>query len=160
MPINKWMDKETVVHIYNGILLSHKRNTFESVLMRWMNLDPITQSGVSQKWKSLSHVWFFVTPWTVQGVCTILQARILEWVDFPFFRGSSQPRDRTQVSHTAVSLHQLSHQGSSIYINAYIWNLERWYWWAYFQGSNGGTDIRKQTYGPGWGRGRIEEGED
>ena len=112
MPINKWMDKETVVHIYNGILLSHKRNTFESVLMRWMNLDPITQSGVSQKWKSLSHVWFFVTPWTVQGVCTILQARILEWVDFPFFRGSSQPRDGTQVSHTAVSLHQLSHQGS------------------------------------------------
>ena len=28
----------------------------------------------------------------------ILQARILEWVDFPFSRGSSQPRDRTQVS--------------------------------------------------------------
>ena len=28
----------------------------------------------------------------------ILQARILEWVAFPFFRGSSQPRDRTQVS--------------------------------------------------------------
>ena len=31
----------------------------------------------------------------------ILQARILEWVAFPFSRGSSQPRDRTQVSHTA-----------------------------------------------------------
>ena len=29
----------------------------------------------------------------------ILQARILEWVTFPFSRGSSQPRDRTQVSH-------------------------------------------------------------
>ena len=28
----------------------------------------------------------------------ILQARILDWVTFPFFRGSSQPRDRTQVS--------------------------------------------------------------
>ena len=28
----------------------------------------------------------------------ILQARILEWVAFPFYRGSSQPRDRTQVS--------------------------------------------------------------
>ena len=28
----------------------------------------------------------------------ILQARILEWVTFPFSRGSSQPRDRTQVS--------------------------------------------------------------
>ena len=28
-------------------------------------------------------------------------ARILEWVDFPFSRGSSQPRDQTQVSHIA-----------------------------------------------------------
>ena len=33
---------------------------------------------------------------TVHG---ILQARILEWVALPFSRGSSQPRDRTQVSH-------------------------------------------------------------
>ena len=30
-----------------------------------------------------------------------LQARILEWVAFPFSRGSSQPRDWTQVSHMA-----------------------------------------------------------
>ena len=34
--------------------------------------------------------------YTVYG---ILQARILEWVAFPFSRGSSQPRDQTQVSH-------------------------------------------------------------
>ena len=33
--------------------------------------------------------------YTVHG---ILQARILEWVAFSFSRGSSQPRDRTQVS--------------------------------------------------------------
>ena len=31
----------------------------------------------------------------------ILQARILEWVAISFSRGSSQPRDRTQVSHIA-----------------------------------------------------------
>jgi len=31
----------------------------------------------------------------------ILQARILEWVAFPFSRGSSQPRDQTHVSHIA-----------------------------------------------------------
>ena len=36
--------------------------------------------------------------YTVHG---ILKARILEWVVFPFFRGSSEPRDRTQISHTA-----------------------------------------------------------
>ena len=29
------------------------------------------------------------------------QARILEWVAFPFSRGSSQPSDQTQVSHIA-----------------------------------------------------------
>ena len=28
----------------------------------------------------------------------ILQARILEWIAFPFSRGSSQPRDQAQVS--------------------------------------------------------------
>ena len=31
----------------------------------------------------------------------ILQTRILEWVTVPFSRGSSQPRDRTQVSRIA-----------------------------------------------------------
>ena len=31
----------------------------------------------------------------------ILQARILDWAAFPFYRGSSWPRDRTQVSCTA-----------------------------------------------------------
>ena len=31
----------------------------------------------------------------------ILQARILEWVAFPFSRGSSQPQDRNQVSRIA-----------------------------------------------------------
>ena len=36
--------------------------------------------------------------YTVHG---ILQARILEWVAFPFSRGSSQPKDQTQVSHIA-----------------------------------------------------------
>ena len=34
--------------------------------------------------------------YTVHG---ILQARIMEWVAFPFSRVSSQPRDQTQVSH-------------------------------------------------------------
>ena len=38
-----WTDKEVLVHIYNGIL-AIKRNTFESVLMRWMNLEPRSQS--------------------------------------------------------------------------------------------------------------------
>ena len=44
----------------------------------------------------------------------LLQARILVWVAIPFSRGSSKSRDRTQVSHIAVRLYHLSHQGSLI----------------------------------------------
>ena len=50
------MDKEVVVHIHNGTLLSHKRNTVESVLMRWMNVEPIIWSEVSQKEKDKYHI--------------------------------------------------------------------------------------------------------
>ena len=33
-----------------------KRNAFESVLMRWMKLEPITQSEISQKEKYKYHI--------------------------------------------------------------------------------------------------------
>ena len=33
----------------------------------------------------------------------ILQARTLEWVAIPFSRGSSQPRDRTQISFSSCT---------------------------------------------------------
>ena len=43
---DEWMDKLWCIYTmeyYSAI----KRNTFESVLMRWMNLEPIIQSEVS-----------------------------------------------------------------------------------------------------------------
>ena len=47
----------------------------------------------------------FVTPWTAAPQALlplgILQVRILEWVAMPSARGSSQPRDPTQVSQIA-----------------------------------------------------------
>ena len=50
--------------------------------------------------------------YTVHG---ILHARILEWVAFPFSRGSSQSRDQTRVSHTAGRFfYQLRYQGSPV----------------------------------------------
>ena len=42
------MDKQVVVRIYSLI----KKNTFESVLMRWMNLELVIHSEVSQKEKN------------------------------------------------------------------------------------------------------------
>ena len=44
------MDKKALVHIHSGVLAT-KKNIFELVLMRWMKLEPIIQSEVSQKEK-------------------------------------------------------------------------------------------------------------
>ena len=59
------------------------------------------------------------SPWTVaqQALLSIgiLQARILEQVALPTFRGSSQPRDQTQVSHITG-------------IFSTIWVTRKWKW--------------------------------
>ena len=63
----------------------------------WLNNDPLYVSEVkaAQSCPTLCNCMDY----TVHG---ILQARILEWVAaVPFSRGSSLPRDRTQVSHCA-----------------------------------------------------------
>ena len=44
---NEWTKKLWYIHIQWNIT-HHKRNAFESILMGWMNLEPIIQSEVSQ----------------------------------------------------------------------------------------------------------------
>ena len=55
-------------------------------MLKWSEVK-VTQSSCLTLWDLMG--------FTVHG---ILQARILEWIAFPFSRGSSQLRDRTQVS--------------------------------------------------------------
>ena len=57
---DEWIEKQWYIctmEYYSTI----KRNTFESVLMRWTNLEPIIQSVVSQKQKDkyfiLTHIY-------------------------------------------------------------------------------------------------------
>ena len=65
----------------------------------------------------------------------ILQARILEWVAIPFSKGSSQPRDQTQVSCIAGGFfYQLSHKGSSRILE-----------WVAYLFSSGSSRPRNQT---------------
>ena len=52
MSIDKWMDTEIVVHIYSAI----KKNTFESVLMSWMKLEPIIQSEISRRKRQILYI--------------------------------------------------------------------------------------------------------
>ena len=44
-------DKKAVAHIHMEYYSDIKKNAFESVLIRWMKLEPIIQSEVSQKEK-------------------------------------------------------------------------------------------------------------
>ena len=56
---DEWIKKSWYIHTmeyYSAI----KRNTFESVLMRWMNLEHIIQSEVSQKEKDSYHILMHV----------------------------------------------------------------------------------------------------
>ena len=55
------------------------------------------ESEVAQSWPTLCDPMDCSLPGA--SVHGIFQARILEWVAISFSRGSSQPRDQTQVSH-------------------------------------------------------------
>ena len=93
MSIDRLMDKEVVVHIHNGILLSHKKKLI------WVSSDEVDEPRA------------YYTKW-----------------------GKSE-RER-QIW----------------YINAYIWNLEKWYWIIYLQSNNGETDIENRLMDTGRGK--------
>ena len=51
----KWIERLWYIYIedYYSVI---KKNVFESVLMRWMNLEPIIQNEISQKEKDKYHI--------------------------------------------------------------------------------------------------------
>ena len=49
-------DEEDMVHIYDGILLSHKKNKILPFAATWMQLEIIIPSEVSQKDKDKHHI--------------------------------------------------------------------------------------------------------
>ena len=60
MSISRQMDKKAVVHYTMEYYSAIKKNTFETVLMRWVKLEPIIQSEVSQKEKHQCNILMHV----------------------------------------------------------------------------------------------------
>ena len=60
MSSGRSMDKEVVVHIKMEHNSAIKKNTFESVLIRWVKLEPIIQREVSQKEKHQYSVSMYI----------------------------------------------------------------------------------------------------
>ena len=56
MSIDGGMDKEDVVHIYNGILFSHKKNKIMPFAATWMDLEIVILSEVSQTQEDKYHM--------------------------------------------------------------------------------------------------------
>ena len=48
MSIDRGMDKEDVVHMYSGILLSHKKNEIMPLAATWMDPEMVIRNEVSQ----------------------------------------------------------------------------------------------------------------
>ena len=68
---------------------------FNLFVLSWLHPLPLLNV-----WKKVKVAQSCPTLWDPMDCIAhgILQARILEWVAFPFSRGSSQPRDQTEVS--------------------------------------------------------------
>ena len=86
--------------LLQAIFLTQGSNPCLLCLLHWqVSSLPLSPLGSLSEWKSLSCVRPFATPWTIQS---LQFSRPEYWSGaFPFSRGSSQPRDWTQVSSTA-----------------------------------------------------------
>ena len=54
--IHRWVDKTTVGHLYNGILLGCKKKKYLSFAVVWMGLGSIMLSEISQSGKDKYHM--------------------------------------------------------------------------------------------------------
>ena len=103
--MHPWEERVDRVVAWSFLFLKHFPHTGDSCAFVSISIYKASHIWTQPSFKSLSRVLLFETLWAVGRQAPlsmgILQARILEWVAMPSFRGSSQPRDQTQVSRLA-----------------------------------------------------------
>ena len=94
-PVEQTREPRIISTAYKYLIFERGSTTGQG---RWNLLVFIIEN--KWKWVSLGCVWLCMIPWIIQSRdWIILQARILEWIANPLSKGSSQPRDWTQLSH-------------------------------------------------------------
>ena len=61
MPLDQRMDKENVVHLHNGVLHSRKNNDILKFAGKWMDLENIILSEVTQIQKNEYHMYSLIS---------------------------------------------------------------------------------------------------
>ena len=86
------------IYLFGGSLFDTAKKYFTANILFFKKINLLKLTGSEVKVTQSCPALWDPMDYTVHGT---LQARILEWVAVPYSRESSQPRDRTQVSHTA-----------------------------------------------------------
>ena len=165
MSIHRWMDKEVVVHIHNGIFVAVVQSLSHVWLCKPMDcsmpafpvLHNLLEFAPTQVPLSLwchvnissSAVSFFSCP---QSFPTSGPLPMSHHKKKCIWHCSNEV-DEPGVCYTEWSKSERERQVSSI--NAHIWNLEWWYWWTYLQGSNGNADMWRKELCTQWGKERV-----
>ena len=83
MSTERWMDKEIVVHMHYGILLSYKKEHIWVSYNEWNKLEPGIQNEISQKEKDkyciLTHIYYI---WNLE-----------RWYQWSYMQGSKGDTD-------------------------------------------------------------------
>ena len=61
MPLDQRMDKENVVHLHNGVLHRRKNNDILKFADKWMDLENMTLSEVTQTQKDKYHLYSLIS---------------------------------------------------------------------------------------------------
>jgi hypothetical protein len=61
MSLNRRMDTENVVHLHNGVLQAIKKNEFMKFLSKWMDLEGIILSEVTQSQRNSHNIYSLIS---------------------------------------------------------------------------------------------------
>jgi hypothetical protein len=61
MFLNRGMDTENVIHLHNGVLPSYKKNEFMKFLGKWMDLEGIILSEVTQSQRNSHNMYSLIS---------------------------------------------------------------------------------------------------